>query len=210
MPSHAILGSERQQEFKLALKSWLDKQPAKAKAFFRIGVHPSVVYKITNKGEGSIVSPSAMAKLWQETGDQAFLMTTAEQQIYRRTMGKKLRNLPWPSQAEWPTRESVLSKVPVQTPVKPVAQPPPEAVESLTSLEDLVALIKIIIRNLKRLSELSPNDPRRQEARRSLTRPAMELFRHAMALGLEFPEAFIDLLGQLDLVINAFPGGKKP
>jgi|GEM_PF-4045061 len=216
MSSTTILSSERRKELSESFGRWFGNQPVKDKALKSIGLEKATAYKIV-LGQNGMMPISVFVKLWQETQDRAFLMTAEEQQRCRRFLGKRLERLPpWPNQAQWPTRDSAELKasvqvlVPVQAPVKSVAQPPPEATESLTGIDDLVDLFKIIVRQLKRLSELPANDPKREEARKRLLLPAMELYRNALVLNFKFPAAYIDLIDQFDLVINAFSKGRKP
>jgi hypothetical protein len=68
----------------------------------------------------------------------------------------------------------------------------------------------IVLRNMRRLANLPHTDPRRKAAQRRLPVLVMELFKQSVVLGLEYPGAFTDLIGQFNLAISAFSkkGGK--
>ena len=218
MPSFPVLSQERTAELREAVHDWYRVQEKKTVACLRVGSEIKIIGALVS-GVKKLLPPVVMAKLWQETQNSVFLMTRDEQQNYRRFMGRRFRDNLWPSEAEWPLRESGAPII--ATSLRPPRRPPPRqspgqttdcsrtVVESLTGLEDLECLLKLTNRQLGRLAGLPADDPRRQAAQRRLPSLVMISYLNALALSLPFPEEFTDLLSQFDLAISAFNGGKN-
>ncbi len=185
-----LLDADRREAIRAAFDAWYNSfdKAGRGAAAARVGIATDRCSHVCH-GRNT-PTPTAMKALYQETGNNVFQMTEAEKEKYRRNgrAGPVPNNEGWP---DLPPRETKVE-------VKPPLERPPEE-DGPMELDSLIEAVNITAEQVRRFGQLPPTDPRRQAARKRLAPAGMKLFHDLTELQLEFPDAFRDLLDQLEV-----------
>ncbi len=194
MAFQQILSRQRRLKIRHAFADWYRQfaRGERGKAAERVNMRTD---QCGHACDGRVVPPPrALKALFLETGNPVFLLSADEKSAYR----KNGTTSEVPDSDGWPDLEPTEAQV---TTVPPPEHPPEKCTNSdePMDLDLLIEMVRITANEVRNFSRLTPTDARRQAARKRLVAETMKLFHGLTELQLEFPEAFRDLLEQLEV-----------